>query len=476
MVKSCARWLRHMTSGIRTDVTRFCQQLSAWRATDGCKPGLYTYRSCSPAGRQLRLHLRIHGDGSGQLFVNATDVIHLTPSAATMAKFALDGLSPAQALERLRVIYAEADPAVLAEEEKRIRRVVERLQQGSAGCPTCGLEAQRLPLFSVRAEAPYKADLALTYTCNNDCVHCYNEAGRRAMASLDTADWQKVIDKLYEIGIPYVIFTGGEPTLFAGLQQLIAHAESRGQITGLNTNGRRLAEPGFAEKLKECGLDHVQVTIEACSPGLHNRLVRAPAFEETVQGIRNALACGLHTITNTTLMRHNVGEALDIVRFLRRLGVTTFAMNSIIHSGSGTRFAGALTEDELEPVLVQVRERAEEYGMRFLWYTPTRYCRLSPLQLGLGPRSCNAGEYSICIEPNGDVLPCQSYYQPAGNILTDPWPQVWNSKLFTRFRYRREKPRECGLPAECWECEQLPVCGGGCPLERQAQGTEVCAV
>ena len=89
--------------------------------------------------------------------------------------------------------------------------------------------------------------------------------------------------------------------------------------------------------------------------------------------------------------------------------------------------------------------------MRFLWYTPTDYCRLSPLELELGPRRCNAGEYSMCIEPNGDVLPCQSYYAVAGNILRDPWQRIWNSDLFRGFRRSRWPPRgmrpERGMPA-----------------------------
>jgi len=171
--------------------------------------------------------------------------------------------------------------------------------------------------------------------------------------------------------------------------------------------------------------------------------------------------------------RQYIEEALEIVDFLCGLGVTTFAMNGMIYSGCGVNYQGTLTEEELKPVLEQVKQRANEYGMRFLWYTPTEYCRLSPIELGLGPKSCNAGEYSICIEPNGDVLPCQSYYQSAGNILHDTWDDIWNSELFRSFRYRRENPRAASLPEKCWNCELLSVCGGGCRLERQARISEV---
>jgi radical SAM protein with 4Fe4S-binding SPASM domain len=114
--------------------------------------------------------------------------------------------------------------------------------------------------------------------------------------------------------------------------------------------------------------------------------------------------------------------------------------------------------------------------MRFLWYTVTDYCRLSPVALGLSPKRCNAAEYSICIEPDGDVLPCQSYYVSAGNILSDPWESIWNSDLFRSFRDREQDPEAAGLPPECWDCPDLDMCGGGCRLERelrQADGTEL---
>src|SRR5690606_10036679 len=112
---------------------------------------------------------------------------------------------------------------------------------------------------------------------------------------------------------------------------------------------------------------------------------------------------------------------------------------------------------------------AKAKGMRFLWYTPTEYCRMSPVELEIGAKRCNAGEYSICIEPNGDVLPCQSFYVAAGNILQNPWDQIWRSELFRTFRDREQDPVWAGLPEKCHQCPDLPLCGGGCRIEREAR-------
>jgi radical SAM protein with 4Fe4S-binding SPASM domain len=188
-----------------------------------------------------------------------------------------------------------------------------------------------------------------------------------------------------------------------------------------------------------------------------------------VRGIENALAGSVHAITNTTLMRCNMDEIEETIDFLYDLGIRTFAMNGMIYSGGGFADPNAIPEEAMPPLLIRVRDHAADRGMRFLWYTPTEYCRMSPVELEIGAKRCNAGEYSICVEPNGDVLPCQSYYTSAGNILRDPWQEIWQGELFRSFRDREEDPRWAGLPEKCWECPDLPLCGGGCRIEREAR-------
>ena len=111
------------------------------------------------------------------------------------------------------------------------------------------------------------------------------------------------------MGIPHVVFTGGEPTLRQDLPELIAHAERNGQITGLNTNGRRLATRKFIEELVEAGLDHVQITLESHDASIHDRMVLAHgAWKQTIAGVRNALDTPLYVMTNTTMLQENAGR------------------------------------------------------------------------------------------------------------------------------------------------------------------------
>jgi len=69
------------------------------------------------------------------------------------------------------------------------------------------------------------------------------------------------------------------------------------------------------------------------------------------------------------------------------------------------------------------------------------------------------------VEPDGEVLPCQSWYESAGNILSDPWDSIWNSSLLKGARDRT------WADVACRECVHFTLCGGGCPLEKEAGST-----
>lgn len=464
-----SRLLGRLLETVQSDLRQF--GVLTW----GARARLRSYSIRLPGGRR-RLHLRLAADGTALLLIDATDAIHLNPTAALLTRLALEGVRPRRAATALRRRFRQVTAEEAISATASVYALVDRLANAADACPACATReafaAKEPAPFSVPAGAPYKADLALTYACNNACPHCYNtcRGGNRPATPpgpvLAIAQWRQVLRRLATIGIPHVVFTGGEPTLVDGLAELIRTANRLGLVTGLNTNGRRLMRAGFAAALHRAGLDHVQITLQSHDAAVHNAMSAADSFSETVAGVRNAMAAGLHTITNTTLTRRNLDGVCRTVDFLHTLGLGTFAMNGMIFAGGGCDGRDALPAESLAPVLARVRDRAASRGMRFLWYTPTEYCRLSPVELELGPRRCNAGEYSMCIDPGGRVLPCQSYDVPVGNILHDPWPRIWQSDLFRGFRRRTADPRAAGLPERCWACQELSLCGGGCKLER----------
>ncbi len=407
---------------------------------------------------QSRVHLRLDPDGHGTLIVNANRVMHLNPTAALMAYLILEKTGEKQAVAAIRGHYR-----VSAEQAKTdlaaVGLQISELIRPDGACPIHEMDLDMSMPFSARPSAPYRMDLALTYRCNNDCPHCYN-ARSRDYPELDTESWKRILDKLWELGVPHIVFTGGEPTLRDDLVELIAYAQSKGQITGLNTNARRLQNPKYVQRLVDAGLDHVQITVESCDAAIHDQMVHARgAFHQTIEGLHCALASKLYVMTNTTMLQTNVHTIPQTLDFLAEVGVPTIGLNALIYSGRGASVGTGLDESQLQPLLDVAVQKTTARGQRLIWYTPTQYCRFDPLQANLGVKGCTAALYSMCIEPDGAVIPCQSYYQPLGHLLRNDWNSIWNHELSIQLRERRS------LPAKCNGCSLVPECGGGCPLQ-----------
>lgn len=438
-------WLKDMSSRARN--SRF----------DLPEPGLYHYQHQS-LGERSRVHLRLDPDSSGLLLVNASRVVHLNPTAALMAYMLLEEIPEAQALRKITRLYSVSHTQAL-EDYSQVRLQISELVRPDGVCPVHELDVETIRPFSARPSAPYRMDLALTYRCNNDCAHCYN-ARARDFGELPTGEWKRILDRLWELGIPHVVFTGGEPTLRSDLPELIAYAERNGQITGMNTNGRRLSDRRFVASLVDAGLDHVQITLESHVAQVHDQMVGLNgAWKQTVAGVRNALDTPLFVMTNTTMLQENSPGIPETLDFLAETGVPTVGLNALIYSGKGATVGTGLAESELVPLLDIARQRTTLYGQRLIWYTPTQYCHFDPMQLDLGVKGCTAALYNMCVEPDGAVLPCQSYYKPLGNLLQDSWESIWNHDLSVSLRERRN------LPAKCTGCALISECGGGCPLQ-----------
>jgi len=432
------------------------------------KVALHHLRVGEDAYQGLRLHLRFEEDGSGLLIINASRVLFLNRTAAEYVDSFIKGESEEQAIRRIRRRY-RVDAETARKDYQDVLFVVNTFAKTPDVCPVSYLGVEKIEPFQKELSAPYRMDLALTYRCNNRCIHCY-AGGPRETEELTTQEWFRVMDKLLKLGIPHVVFTGGEPTLRDDLPGLIAYTQEIGLVSGLVTNGRRLKDETYFNSLLDAGLDHIQITVESHDPKIHDKITGVQgSWKETVRGLENAIASPIYTITNTTLSQYNIRSILRTIDFIHSLGLKQFACNSLIYSGKAPEVAKdfALDESQLEPVLTQIRDYARILGMDFTWYTPTEYCVLNPLQLELGIKSCSACRISMCIEPDGMVIPCQSYFTPLGNILEDEWKKIWQHPLCLKLRARKY------VPEKCYDCPSLNICGGGCPL-KAAQEPYVC--
>ena len=432
-------------------------------------PGIYHHTVTHTDGGFDRFHLRVEKDLTGILWFNGNSSFYLNESAALFVWCLLSGMNDTESQKVIRSFFPN-DAEKAWDDYLKFKPLLTEILNGEMRAEDLFFSGiDKIIPFSRIPDAPYRMDLALTYGCNNRCAHCYNEPDR-GKNRLSFEQWKSVLDKMESIAIPHVVFTGGEPTTVPYLTDLVRYADQQGIIAGLNSNGRKLKDEELVCALKEASLDHVQITLESHHPEIHDRMVGVPgAWEETIAGIRNVVKHGIYMNTNTTMLMANTdpNELADFLDFLNDLGVRTFGMNALIWSGKGKNITNAIRPEALPEILDVVRTTAERNGQRFLWYTPTQYCVFDPQGAGVGLKSCTAAKFSMCIEPDGNVLPCQSWYQPVGNILTDPWEGIWNAPLCRRLRYKEF------MPEGCRACEKLDLCTCGCPLELGANAARI---
>lgn len=307
--------------------------------------------------------------------------------------------------------------------------------------------------------APHRMDLLVSamekdgqWHCNQKCVHCY-AAGQKLVSEteLSTEEWKKIIDKCREACIPQITFTGGEPTMRDDLVELIDY--SRWFVTRLNTNGIKLT-PELCKKLREASLDSCQITFYSCDEEIHNKLVGANQFRNTVAGIDNAIEAGLNTSINTPLCTLN-RNYINTLEYLRDRGVRYVTCSGLITTGNALgeeSTALQLDTDELKSILQFAVDFCKENAMEISFTSPGWIEREFFEKLGINPPTCGACLSNMAITPGGNVVPCQSFLseEPLGNMLSDDWNDIWMSKACQDRRdYSALMTGECPLRRNC---------------------------
>jgi radical SAM protein with 4Fe4S-binding SPASM domain len=310
---------------------------------------------------------------------------------------------------------------------------------------------------------PVLSEVALTYRCNLQCKFCYAACACRKgdAAELNTEDARRVLRVIRnDAKAPSVSFTGGEPCLRPDLPELIAYARRELKLrVNLITNGT-LIDDALAALLHHAGLNSAQVSLESADPRVHDDIVgQAGAFDRTLHGLRRLKEHGIHVHTNTTLNRLNLPGILRLPAFLRGLGLDRFSMNLIIPAGDAAKDAALTVRySEAAGVVPRLQREAQRCGLEFMWYSPTPLCIFNPIQHRLGNKGCAACDGLLSVSPTGDVLPCSSWPEPVGNLLREPFAQVWNGAAAAMVRAKNCAPEMCAA------CADFAVCQGACPL------------
>lgn len=88
---------------------------------------------------------------------------------------------------------------------------------------------------------PYVGGIELTPYCNLQCVHCYLQDFKKKDL-LSTSQIKLMIDKLFDAGVLFLYFTGGEIFTRKDFLEIYVYAKKKGFIIELLTNGTLIDE------------------------------------------------------------------------------------------------------------------------------------------------------------------------------------------------------------------------------------------
>jgi hypothetical protein len=365
------------------------------------EPGIYKYQSPPHAEFQYRLHLRIEEGGHGLLIIDASTILHLNQTAAEYAFYLVEGTPLDEIIRRITNRYDidyERTKADYLDFREKIFSLIDMPDLD----PVSFLDFERELPYSKDISAPYRLDCALTYNLPEGFGSEFAPT-KNVDRELSTDEWITIISKAWEAGIPHIVFTGGEPTLRDDLPTLISHAEAIGQVTGLLTDGLKLADSKYLNQLLLTGLDHLMIVLQ-------------PSSDLAWDALKLTLPEDLFTTVHITLTPDISHTINGLLTKLADMGTNAISLSA--------------KEMDLEGDLRSARDFAAELGLNLVWDLPVPYSSRNPVALDTIDDEFpeGSGKAWLYVEPDGDVLPAQGINQVLGNFLRDDWKSIWNKE------------------------------------------------
>lgn len=319
----------------------------------------------------------------------------------------------------------------------------------------------------------------MTTRCNLKCQHCYINAGEESRTNeLTTHQAKKLLDDLVQMGVPLVLFSGGEPFLRPDFDELVKYARSIGLRVSISTNGT-LIDKERAAFLADQEVSYVGVSLDAAHSELHDQFrCSAGAFDRALEGLKNCREQGLKTGVRITVTKKNYQDVPVLFNKVKNLGIPRFCLYYLVPTGRGKEIANLdLDDSERGEVFDFLFNQALEEGPqpdieilttdgpfdgallieRLKKETSTQVEDLQKLMTISG--GCSAGEKIANIGPTGEVHPCQFWtHESLGNVTKTPFSQIWNNSENPLLEQLRSK--EENLEGKCGDCDYKSMCKG----------------
>jgi len=157
--------------------------------------------------------------------------------------------------------------------------------------------------------------IQVTRDCNQKCLICSNPPNNR---SLDYEKAEKTINELAVQKYEQVIFTGGEPTLYNRLPDLIRYSLKKKIFPRLITNGQRTSSMKYLKILKKAGLEHINLSVYSVREKIQAKISQNKnSLKNIKKSLDNLQKLGGITVNiNTTINRYNADHLLETASWI----------------------------------------------------------------------------------------------------------------------------------------------------------------
>jgi len=184
---------------------------------------------------------------------------------------------------------------------------------------------------------PYKCLMInVTHACNLQCKLCY-VPDRDVARDWTTDQIKAAIREFPGVGIS---FSGGEPTLREDICELITFAREAGKYPYIVSNGIRLADREFVQKLKKAGLYLVNFSFNGLTEQSFTGIENAPLLEKKLEALRNVQEAGIMAQLSFTMVRGvNDDQLRPILKFIVEHNDFIYQLRARVGAGVGRRIS-----------------------------------------------------------------------------------------------------------------------------------------
>jgi AdoMet-dependent heme synthase len=359
----------------------------------------------------------------------------------------------------------------------------------------------------------------VTKGCNLRCIHCRASATELSSPDdMSTEAGLQFIADVARRYNPILVLSGGEPLFRRDIYELARYASNRGLRVALATNGT-LVDDEVARKIVRAGVRRVAVSIDGATAKTHDAFrAITGAFDAALAGIAHLRAAGISVQINTTVAQHNVDELPAILELAKRVGADALHTFLLVPVGCGVQIADSMMVPaaRYEEILNWFYDRESEGEIEMKATCAPHYFRVyrqrratdkragipvpelprgnghgqahgigssemgmpgstamtlnpqsSPVPPNLGlhtahppgmhamTKGCLAGTGVCFVSHKGDVYPCGYLPVRAGNVLQQPFEEIWNgAEVFQQLR------DSSNLKGKCGYCEFRNLCMG----------------